>query len=123
VLSLLAGGGTYSGTSLCRTMISMYDLDATPAGAHRTAASLCRKGLAERTGRPGTREGRKVPVSYRITQLGRRASAGRTGEWVARLRPAGAAAPGEVNHVMYTMRDTKETSHENQRTAAEAAAQ
>jgi hypothetical protein len=95
VLSLLAGGGTYSGTSLCRTMISMYDLDATPAGAHRTAASLCRKGLAERAGRSETREGRKVPVSYRITQLGRRASAGKAGEWVARLRAAWLLHPGE----------------------------
>jgi hypothetical protein len=112
VLSLLAGGGTCTGIYLCRTMINMHGLDATPAGAHRTAASLCRKGLAERMERHDTREGRKVPVSYRITQLGRRASAGKTGEWAARLYPAAAAQLRRSNHVMYTIRDAEETSHD-----------
>ena len=49
-----------------------------PVGAHQTAASLVRKGLAWRAGTPKLQW-------YRITEWGRRALKGdMSGEWVAR---------------------------------------
>jgi hypothetical protein len=48
-----------------------------PAGAHQTAASLCRKKLAYRAGTSKLQW-------YRITQMGRDALDGKAGEWRAR---------------------------------------
>lgn len=57
----------------------LRELVATPtaAGAHQTAASLCRKGLAWRAGTSKLQW-------YRITQHGRHALKGEGGQWVAR---------------------------------------
>lgn len=65
-LTIIAGArphGDVTGIYLTRQMINRYGLGTSPAGAHRTAASLVRKGLAERL----------VPnraVLYRITRAG-----------------------------------------------------
>lgn len=58
--------GECTGIYLCRQMVNLHGIDTSSAGAHRTAASLVRKGLAER---------RKLPrqVAYRITAEGRMA--------------------------------------------------
>jgi hypothetical protein len=52
--------------------------DSSPAGCHRTAASLCRKNLAWRAGTPKQQR-------YAITQPGRDALDGNvSGQWIAR---------------------------------------
>jgi DNA-binding PadR family transcriptional regulator len=78
VLSIIAGGGTPTGKAIARTMVNQYDLDTGPAGAHKTAASLVRKGLAVRAGTPKLQW-------YTITEPGRKALRGDlSGEWIAR---------------------------------------
>lgn len=69
-------GGTPTGIFLAREMVNK-GIDTSPSGAHRTAASLVRKGLARRAGTPKLQW-------YRITYEGRRALAGYSdGQWVA----------------------------------------
>lgn len=48
VLDIVSRGGTPTGEFITREMIKVYRLDTSPAGAHRTAASLVRHGLADR---------------------------------------------------------------------------
>lgn len=57
---------------------SISPADVTPAGVHRTAASLCRKNLAWRAGTAKMQW-------YKITRDGRRALDGdQAGRWIAR---------------------------------------
>jgi DNA-binding MarR family transcriptional regulator len=65
-----------TGTEIARLLGTSQAV--TPAAAHQTAASLCRKGLAWRAGTPKLQW-------YKLTEWGRRVLAGDvSGEWVAR---------------------------------------
>jgi hypothetical protein len=57
-------GRTPTGIYLARTMVNDYGIDTVPAGVHRTAASLVRKGLLVRTGLRGRR-------TYEATKAGK----------------------------------------------------
>jgi hypothetical protein len=66
------------GHELASAMASEFGLDTGPEGAHRTAASLCRKGLAWRAGTTRLQW-------YKITYDGRRAVKGdEAGKWKIR---------------------------------------
>lgn len=67
-----------SGDDLVDGVARARRVQISPAGAHQTAASLVRKGLAWRAGTPKLQW-------YRITQTGRQALKGdQGGKWVAR---------------------------------------
>jgi hypothetical protein len=67
-----------TGPNLAGIMKAEFALDTSPQGAHQTAASLVRKGLAQRAGTTKLRW-------YKMTQTGRSALDGnQAGRWVAR---------------------------------------
>lgn len=77
LLAIEASGGA-TGRDMSRKMRDEYSIDTSPAGAHQTAASLVRKGLASRAGT-------SKQQWYKLTQGGIEVLAGR--HWAWKKRP------------------------------------
>lgn len=65
-LDIISRGGTPTGDFMTREMIRVYEMDTSPQGVHQSAASLVRRGLAQRVV-----PGRGKPNYYTITAKGK----------------------------------------------------